>query len=373
MAIALATLLSAGCSAGSDSDGGPWLSVSAGAYHSCAVARDHRAFCWGNNLYGALGDGSTERRLTPVPVSGDIPFDSISAGYDYTCALTANGEAWCWGENFGGQLGDGSRSNRLVPVRVQTGERFRTLSAGEAHTCGIGRSGTSYCWGAPLATDGNGTNPPDQLIPAVLPGPAFAQVVSGYEIACARTESGDPWCWGLLVPGIRFADTTQLSINVPAPVEANGLQFVEVGAGSKHACGITTQGAAWCWGLNPGGQLGDGTQSPSLTPRQVLGGIVFAKLAGHGPSHACGLSVDGTAWCWGANAQGALGNGTRSPGLAPVQVAGNLRFASLSAGFHHTCAVTLDGRAWCWGYGGLGQLGNGDSADVVQPVEITSP
>ena len=108
------------------------------------------------------------------------------------------------------------------------------------------------------------------------------------------------------MPGVRFADTTQLSINTPAPVEANGLTFTQIGSGSKHACGLTAAGAAWCWGLNPGGQLGDGTQDPSLTPRAVSGGHLFASLAAHGPSHACALTAEGTAWCWGANGQGAL-------------------------------------------------------------------
>ena len=348
------------------------LSISAGAFHACAITSDHRAWCWGRNAYGALGDGTTGQRMTPVRVAIDQPFDSISAGYEYTCALGTDGSAWCWGENFGGQLGDGSAENRLVPVRVVAQERFRSISAGEAHTCAIGVSGTAYCWGAPLASAPDGSNPPDEHLPVAV-GLPFTQVSSGYEIACALAPGGAPWCWGLLVPGIRFADTTQLSTNAPAAVEANGLTFATIGAGTKHACGLTAGGAAWCWGLNLAGQLGDGTTTSSLTPVPVSGGHAFAFLSAHSPAHACALTAAGEAWCWGANTVGALGDGTRAGGKTPVAVSGGLRFATLATGFLQSCGIDLAGDAWCWGYGGDGELGTGDSTVVTSPRRVLLP
>lgn len=360
----------AGCGDAAGPGDTRWIAISAGAFHTCAIDTAHKAYCWGRNEYGALGDGTNEGRTIPTAVAGNLRFDSISAGYEYTCALTANGSAWCWGLNGGGQLGDNTTTNRTRPVRVWQDPLFRTLSAGEAHTCGVAQSGTSFCWGAALGPRLDMTVPDDAAAPYTLGGPAFTQVSSGFEIACALTAAGAPYCWGDFAPGIVLPDTARHSIDAPWPVSAAPAPaFVQIGAGTKHACGLTAAGRAWCWGRNVSGQLGDGTTGPSQVPHEVLGDHVFATLHARSPSTACALTGAGEAWCWG----GVVGNGSGVFSPVPVAVAGGLRFKVISPGFTHACGITIDGAAWCWGNGALGELGTGTLDNSLIPIVIGSP
>jgi alpha-tubulin suppressor-like RCC1 family protein len=132
--------------------------VSAGDAHTCGVTTDNRAYCWGSNGDGGLGDGTTTTRLTPVPVAGGRRFLRVSAGGQYTCAVNPFDRAFCWGRNTRSQLGDNTTTQRLTPVRVLGGLRFRQVNASEDggfggfsgvadHTCGVTTGNLAYCWG----------------------------------------------------------------------------------------------------------------------------------------------------------------------------------------------------------------------------------
>ena len=92
--------------------------VTAGNEQTCGETTNNRAYCWGDNTYGGLGDGTTTRRLTPVAVAGGLFFSQVSAGGRYTCGRTDSGTGYCWGYNIVGQLGDGSTVNRTTPTRI---------------------------------------------------------------------------------------------------------------------------------------------------------------------------------------------------------------------------------------------------------------
>jgi alpha-tubulin suppressor-like RCC1 family protein len=92
--------------------------VTAGFIHTCGATTTNRAYCWGANGNGQLGDGTTSQRLRPVAVAGGQLFKQLSAGDAHTCGLTSDGLVYCWGDNSAGQLGDGTRTERLTPIPV---------------------------------------------------------------------------------------------------------------------------------------------------------------------------------------------------------------------------------------------------------------
>jgi len=303
------------------------VTVDAGGFHSCAV-RAGQAFCWGNNGSGELGDGTTTGRPVPTPVGGGLSFAALSAGGSYTCGLTASGVAYCWGFNAFGDLGDGTTTDRLVPTPVAGGLSFAALSAGFAHTCGVTTSGAAYCWGF------NGSG------------------------------------------GLGDGTTTQRL--VPTPV-AGGLTFAALSGatGGNYTCGVTTSGAAYCWGFNGSGNLGDGTTTQRLVPTPVAGGLTFTSVTTSdasgfvsGSAHTCGVTPTGAAYCWGTNFAGQLGDGTTANRLVPTPVADGLTFAAVSAGTNHTCGATTSGAAYCWGDNTVGELGDGTRTGRLVPTAV---
>lgn len=127
--------------------GGSVETIVGGSEHTCGISRG-TILCWGGNSSGQLGDGTTEDRTSPVEVRG-LPGrpTRLAAGAVHTCALVAGGEAWCWGQNLSGQLGDGTTQGRAEPTRVAGGITFSEIYAGGAQTCGRTASGEEYCWG----------------------------------------------------------------------------------------------------------------------------------------------------------------------------------------------------------------------------------
>jgi len=166
--------------------------------------------------------------------------------------------------------------------------------------------------------------------------------------------------------------------SLPAPLAvAGGLTFSSLSAGWGPTCAVTANGAAYCWGDNLDGALGVGADTGSVqscsvgpcshAPLAVAGGLAFTTL-GAGNFHACGLTSSGAAYCWGDNSTGELGIGvnaapgtcTRGPcSRTPVAVAGGLTFTTLNVGTQHTCARASDGSWYCWGLNNYGQLGTG--------------
>src|SRR5439155_8414357 len=127
--------------------------------------------------------------------------------------------------------------------------------------------------------------------------------------------------------------------------------------------------AAWCWGRNDYGQLGDGSSDVRETPVAVAGGLSFTQLT-TGREHTCGLTVGAAIYCWGSNGLGQLARDSIPLQLAPVRVGVNQRFDTVVTSAFHTCALSL-GTAWCWGADAYGQLGRGTSegsSTAVVPV-----
>ncbi len=355
--------------------------VSVGGYYTCGVTTGGAAFCWGSNVSGQVGDGTTMTRLTPVPVSGGLAFTKVSVGLFHTCGVATSGAAYCWGDNSRGQLGDGTMTDRLTPVPVSGSLTFTTVSTGDQHTCGVTTSGAAYCWGlddagqlgasssALCSRPGETVRPCSTAPIAVSGGLAFVGVSAGDYHTCGVTTSGAAYCWGYNANG-QLGDGTTTTRLSPVPV-SGGLTFAAVSAGFAHTCGVTTGGGAYCWGDNSDGGLGDGTTTARLSPVPVSGGLTFATLSA-GTGYTCGVTTGGTADCWGGNTAGALGDGTVTSRLSPVPVSGGLTFAAVNAASwsFHTCGVTTSGAAFCWGENADGELGDGTMATRLSPVRV---
>lgn len=336
-----------------------WTSLVGIGHHTCGLTGDGTAYCWGYNVYGQLGDGSQTDRSTPVVVAGGLAFESLAAGVGWhTCGLTSSGKAYCWGYNGAGQLGDGALTDRTTPVAVVGGLAFASLATSNNHTCGLTRGGAAYCWGNnDFGQLGDGSTT-DHVVPvAVTGGHVFASLVVGNIHTCGLTGGGRAYCWGGDIVSQLGDGSSTFSGSSVAVAVAGGLTFTNLAGGIAHTCGLTQGGIAYCWGWNSHGQLGDGSQIDRNTPVVVGGGLAFSGLAAGAGLHSCGLGNGGKAYCWGMNLFGQLGDGSTTLRTTPVAVAGGLAFVNSVAGGNHTCALTSEGKAYCWGYNAYGQLG----------------
>lgn len=357
--------------------------VSAGAFHTCALTLTGTAYCWGADADGQLGAGGSAGTAAPVPVSGGLAFESISAGYDVTCGIVVGGTAYCWGSGPEGQLGAGTTLKGSVPVAVSGGLRFESISVGDQMTCGVADGGAAYCWGVDtLYALGDRSAYIDSSSPVpVAGGLTFADVQTGFQYACGLTPGGAAYCWGYNGHG-QLGDGDTRASGTPVRV-AIAERITSLGVGRTHACALTSHGAAYCWGSNDDGALGNGTipsgrvgPPPGISvPAVVSGGLTFASISA-GDGFTCGVAPGGGAYCWGDDAFGELGDGRSAMASAtPVPVSGGHAFAIVTAGFDHACGITTSGRLYCWGGNSGGQLGEGAKKAQLRtrPVRVAGP
>lgn len=349
-----------------------YVDLAAGNSHACAVRSDHAAFCWGENNDGELGDGSTGRSASPVAVVDTLPgaFERIGAGARHSCGLNTDSLAYCWGDNLYGQLGDSSATaSSTAPTAVVGGYAFGSIEVGGRHTCALDPDGQAWCWGRNADGQlGDSTTTNAEAPTAVVGRHVFGSIGAGREHSCGLDGDGQALCWGSNSHG-QLGDGTTTNDSVPRTV-SGGHAFTSADAGGWHTCAIDNEGQGWCWGRNGDGQLGDnnrGTDSPE--PVAVSASFTSLAALSTGMSHTCAVDDDGQAYCWGDNTEGQLGNGTATsyePVPVPVEQ-GDLIFDSIAAGWHHTCARADNGRVYCWGFHFGGQLGTGWPAPPRYP------
>lgn len=315
-----------------------FVSVSVGYQGGiCAMSTDTHAFCWGDSPLG-LNNGLNV--LVPTMVPDSLHLTSVSPGEGFVCGLRAAGTAACWGAGDHGRLGNGIVNVSEVPVVVSGGHALAGLASGHSTTCALD-AGAAHCWGWNSQGElGDSAAGSESLIPvAVTGGLTFATISSGNYRTCALLADSSAYCWGSAV----FLPTL-----VPG-----GIKFASVTPGFEHVCGLASGGVAYCWGSNSIGELGTGDSVASASPVAVTGGLTFTAVTVGGwhnyYGHTCGLVAGGTAYCWGANNFGELGDGTMIGRAVPTPVSGGLHFNSITAGGTSTCGIATDGILYCWG------------------------
>jgi alpha-tubulin suppressor-like RCC1 family protein len=351
--------------------------VALGAYHTCARKVDGSLWCWGLNDSGQLGDGTTVNKSSPAQVTAlGTTVAEVALGERHTCARKTDGTLWCWGYNIFGQLGDGSTTNRSSPVQVTAlGTTVAEVALRGLHSCARKTDDSLWCWGYNIYGQlGDGTTT-DRSTPVAVTtlGATVAEVALGSRHTCARRTDATLWCWGRNAYG-ELGDGTTTNRSTPVEVTVLGTTVAEVALAGHHSCARKNDATLWCWGQNASGQVGDGTTVQKNSPVEVTALGATVALPAAGEDHTCARKTDATLWCWGYNFYGQLGDGTTTNKSTPVEVTAlGTTVADAALGSTHSCARKTDGQLSCWGYNAYGQLGDGTTTSKATPTAIACP
>jgi alpha-tubulin suppressor-like RCC1 family protein len=425
-----------------------WNQVVTSDAHTCAIRSDGQLLCWGQGENSVLGTGATVNENVPQLVTAGINnWRTVATNVLTTCAIQTDDTLWCWGANSTGQVGDGTQAVRSSPVQIDATRKWKSVDVAVYHTCAIDSAGAPYCWGLDEVGEAGGTS---TFVPLPVTGaPPLETIDIGIDHSCGRTAAGQMFCWGssevgqlgstiaTTVPAL-IATATAFSANddqtcfidqdrlhcsgrngmgqvIPPAAEVPSAtrmdtrtDWAKIAASNRHTCGLTTSGAAYCWGLNAG-ELGTGTKRDQQVPTNInatytelavgiytIGGLAAdgsVFLAGRlpdgtgsftrvqiypagsttrfvaGQHHSCRIATTGIMECGGANNAGQLGDSTNtdSPMTGPSGM-----YKELAARVDTTCAIDINNNILCWGDNYWGQLGNGSMTDANSPQTVSS-
>lgn len=297
---------------------------------------------------------------------GSACWREISAGQNFTLGIKADGTLWGWGQNsnlLG--LGLGNLANQNLPIQIGTDTDWLTVSAGTVHSLAVKTTGTLWAWGnGQFGQLGNGVfNSATPNVTQVGTATDWIRVSAGNRFSLALKTNGTLWSWGWNFTGQLGNGLNTPDLNLPAQVgSANDWQKID--AGDQHSLAIKTTGTLWAWGNNTFGQLGDGTNTTSLSPI-LIGTVTNWNVISAGTDHSMAIDGNNILLTWGNNTNGQLGDGTNTASNVPIAIS----FASsgavtlyieASAGQTHSLAIKSDNTLWSCGFNNQGQLGLGN-------------
>lgn len=310
----------------------------ASAYRStCALTDAGTVFCWGENRFGEFGDGTRQPSDVPVPGASGLHFTRLfgSRGTPRMCGLDAGAQASCWGYNVNGEVGNGTTDSVQTPSPVSGGHRFAAI-ASSYHTCGLDESGRAYCWGSTLGGelgDGKTDGFYNALTPQAVVGTTqYTAITNGTEFSCALQGNGVADCWGWgMGTGRGVVDESDAT---PGPV--NGAQrYARISAADDWVCALTLAGAPYCWGNAP--------DSARTVPTAVVTNLTFREITAVTGYGACALTQDGQAYCWNGR-----GTPQPLPGHHQFAGLGSGESPSRSGSSAAYCGYTAGGAGYCW-------------------------
>ncbi len=337
------------------------LRVAAGRAHACALMVDRTVRCWGHGAHGQLGVGALPLTMgnpkplrigslsVPTTVVGLSDVVQIACGGEHSCALRTNGTVACWGSNLHGELGDGTTSSRVSPVFVQGLDRATQIALGDTRSCARLADGTVRCWGS------------GALVPQAVPEVTSATSVAvGASHACV-VESGAVRCWGENGDG-QLGDGTTETRELPTRVSGLS-DVVQLALGDHHSCARLEDGTVRCWGCGEWGQVGDGAKVSRLVPRAVNGLVGAIDLAARNELTAAsrhdGVVLMWGRVPFGA-LRDELGRSVPHDYVAVPSPLGDYpNIVEVALGHAFGCARSIHGDMRCFGDNDFGQHGNG--------------
>lgn len=388
--------------------------VSAGADHTVAVRADGSVWAWGRNDWGQLGDATRTQRTRPVQVATSATPTHlgmamhVAAGGTHSLAILADGTVSAWGDDLRGQLGLGTPPPACTGGRpcvsvatassAPVGGGHRAVAASWFTSFAIAADGTVLSWGDNRdgelgigVEDGMTSGPRQVLRAAGTPLDGVVAIVGGAEHGAALRADGSVWVWGDNGSGQLAQGSTSDSDWAVPMQQSSGVQLrdaVALSAIDRVTYVLRADGQVRAVGRNTYGAIGDGTTTQATYPVAVqqLGGATLDRvvaLSGRGgdADHVTAVRDDGTAWAWGFNREGQLGQGVSSGPESCGSTACGTRarqvlqangtpltgIVSAAASFRTGHAVTDRGWVLSWGGNVMGELGNATTWTHFEP------
>ena len=275
---------------------------------------------------------------------------------------------WSWGCNSYGQFGDNSVVSKSSPVSVVGGfTDWCQVSAGCEHTLGVRTNGTIWAWGAgDSGRLGNNCDSNRSSPVSVIGGfTDWSQVAAGFRSSFGLRTNGTIWAWGYNPQSGTLGDGTTVTKSSPVSVIGGFTDWCQVAASGTTnsvchwALAVRQNGTAWAWGWNSCGQLGNNSTVCRSSPVSVEGGFTDWCQVSAGAQHSMGLRQTGQLYAWGNGSNGRLGNNSTATQLQPVAVVGGFTdWCQFNAGGINSFAIRTNGTLWAWGEASTGAWGN---------------
>ena len=341
-------------------------------------------WAWGTAYSGALGDGTTVDKSSPIQVGALTDWLTPICGSSYRVSgcVKSDGTLWDWGYNYYGQLGDGTTVDKSSPIQIGSLTNWFNGGGGDYHQIAIKTDGSLWSWGYSSYGQCGHNNTTNYSSPVQVgsltnwKGVTAEQLADGYPVrlgvgsynGIVIKDDGTLWSWGR---GSQYTGGWGDNLDRSSPVQiGSGTDWQSIAQGfSYNTIATKTDGTLWAWGSNGYGQLGQGNIVSYNSPVQV-GALTTWKYVGAGYNFSHMVKTDGTLWFMGRNNAGQGGTGNLTDYSSPVQIGSDTDWGQVICKYEGFAGFKTDGTLWMSGVNTYGQLGLGDTTNRSSPVQV---
>jgi alpha-tubulin suppressor-like RCC1 family protein len=351
-----------------------WSTLGGTTQVTMAIKTDGTMWGWGTNTAGAIGDNTVVTKSSPVQVGTLTTWSSLAGGNQGVsmAAIKTDGSLWAWGNNANGAVGDGTTANRSSPVQIGRSYNWYDIEKFNTGTFYIDKARNIYATGRDINGVLGNLKPSSYRSSPVLVGSGgyWSMAIGhggGYAIAISESN-GTLWAWGYNNDG-DVGDSTTINRSSPVQIGTQSNWSMISTSSSQSTVAVKIDGTLWSWGNGAGGRLGNGLTTYRSSPVQI-GTLSDWTYASAGADVVYALKDNGTLWTWGATSLGSLGDNTGIDKSSPVQIGTLSTWDKVSASMAGGYALKRDGTLWAWGANSSGQLGDGTTVNRSSPVQI---